>query len=84
MNRITKKNTRWMPNESELVCSRHFVYGRPSLQNPNPTLKLGISEGCQETKESSDMLSINMLPLADSIVRTCASLCNLQPQLIKQ
>ena len=38
----------------------------------------------KEFKILKTICPINMLPLADDIVRTCASLCNLQPPLIKQ
>jgi len=38
----------------------------------------------KEFKILKNILPINMLPLADDIVRTCASLCNLQSPLIKE
>ena len=41
MNRTTAPKTAWTPGQSDLVCSCHFVDGMPTLQNPDPTLKLG-------------------------------------------
>ena len=37
----------------------------------------------KEFKILKNTLSINMLPLVDDIIRTCASLCNIEPPLIK-
>ena len=37
----------------------------------------------KEFKILKNILPINMLSHADSIIRTCAALCNLQPPLIK-
>ena len=48
MNRTTKKNTKWIPGGSGLVCSLHFVDGKPSLQNPNPTLNLGYQKAAKK------------------------------------
>ena len=33
----------WDPKEDDRVCSVHFVDGRPTAENPNPTLKLGYT-----------------------------------------
>ena len=52
MNRTTKKNTKWMPGESDLVCSVHFVDGKPSLQNPNPTLNLGYQKAAKKPRRT--------------------------------
>ena len=52
MNRTTKKNTAWLPGESDLVCSLHFVDGRPSLQNPNPTLDLGYEKAAKKARRA--------------------------------
>ena len=85
MKRTTKKNTKWMPGESDLICSQHFVDGSQHfVENTSYRILIPrISEGCQETKESFEMLPINILPIAD-IVSNCASLWNLQPPLINQ
>ena len=48
MNRTTKKNTKWIPGGSGLVCSLHFVDGKPSLQNPNPTLNFGYQKAAKK------------------------------------
>ena len=48
MNRTTKKNTKWIPGGIGLVCSLHFVDGKPSLQNPNPTLNLGYQKAAKK------------------------------------
>jgi len=41
VNRMTRKQTEWIPGSSDMVCSRHFVDGRPTLENPDPVLNLG-------------------------------------------
>ena len=33
--------TAWTHGESDLVCSWHFNEGKPSIENPNPTINLG-------------------------------------------
>ena len=48
MNRTTKKNTTWILGGSGLVYSLHFVDGKPSLQNPNPTLNLGYQKAAKK------------------------------------
>ena len=52
MNRTTKKNSAWMPGESDLVCSLHFVDGKPSLENPNPTLNLGYQKAAKNPRRA--------------------------------
>lgn len=44
MNRTTKKNTNWKPGQSDMVCSKHFVDGLPTSNNPYPTLQLGYEK----------------------------------------
>lgn len=31
----------WMPNPDDRVCSDHFVQGKPTAANPNPSINLG-------------------------------------------
>lgn len=31
----------WMPNKDSRVCNLHFVDGKPTAENPDPTLQLG-------------------------------------------
>ena len=38
--RETRNKTAWTPGQSDMVCSKHFVDGCPSLENPDPTLEL--------------------------------------------
>ena len=37
----------------------------------------------KEFKILKNVMPVNMLPHADTIIRTCGALCNLQPPLIK-
>jgi len=43
LRRETVKKSAWSPCASDRVCSEHFVDGIPTVENPNPTLKLGYS-----------------------------------------
>ena len=46
--RVLKRQTAdkkpWTPCGSDRVCSDHFVDGEPTVQYPNPTLKLGYEQ----------------------------------------
>ncbi len=44
LRRVKKGNKEWTPGQSDMVCSIHFVDGRPTLENPNPTLDLGYDK----------------------------------------
>lgn len=37
--RVNRKN--WWPTESSRICSRHFVDGKPTNENPCPELEMG-------------------------------------------
>ena len=50
--RETKNKTKWEPKESSRVCSEHFVDGTPTLQNPDPTLKLGYEVKQKATRRT--------------------------------
>ena len=41
LKRVTADNKEWKPCGNDRVCSEHFVDGIPTVENPNPTLKLG-------------------------------------------
>ena len=41
INRKDEKGKNWQPKSDSRVCSRHFPDGRPTSQNPNPTINLG-------------------------------------------
>jgi hypothetical protein len=43
LKRQNDKGRMWMPNKSSRVCSNHFVSGKPTAENPLPTLKLGYN-----------------------------------------
>ena len=38
---MTADNKERKPRGNDRVCSEHFVDGIPTVENPNPTLKLG-------------------------------------------
>uniref|UniRef100_A0A915HJL8 THAP-type domain-containing protein n=1 Tax=Romanomermis culicivorax TaxID=13658 RepID=A0A915HJL8_ROMCU len=42
--RCTGRADYWLPREDDrcFICSEHFVYGRPSLSDPFPTLRLPV------------------------------------------
>ena len=45
MNLTTKRKPAWTPNDNgDMVCSEYFVDGDPSLESPNPNLKLGYEK----------------------------------------
>ncbi len=44
LNQVTKKHTLWQPGSSDMVCSEHFVGGKPTAENPVSTLKLGYEK----------------------------------------
>ena len=52
MRRTTSKNTAWMPGSSDLVCSRHFVDGAPTLNNPDPSLELGYEKPVKKVRRA--------------------------------
>ena len=56
MNRTTARKTAWTPGQSDLVCSCHFVDGMPTLQNPDPTLKLGYTKKNPEKKTRRELI----------------------------
>lgn len=41
MKRETEGKKKWLPGVDDRVCSEHFIDGMPTLENPDPTLKLG-------------------------------------------
>ena len=41
LKRVTADNKEWKPCGNDRVCSEHFVDGIPTVENPNPTVKLG-------------------------------------------
>ena len=51
INRTTKRKTEWTPNDnSDLVCSAHFIDGKPSLSNPDPTINLGYEKPSKKSR----------------------------------
>ena len=43
-NRKDEKGKNWQPKSASRVCSKHFPDGRPTSQNPNPTINLGYKD----------------------------------------
>ena len=41
INRKDEKGKNWQPKSDSRVCSTHFPDGRPTSQNPNPTINFG-------------------------------------------
>ena len=50
MKRTTKRNTAWTPGSSDMVCSKHFINGQPTLANPNPTIELGYEKPAKKAR----------------------------------
>ena len=48
--RTRKGNKEWTPGQSDMVCSKHFVNGRPTLENPNPSLELGYEKPAKKAR----------------------------------
>ena len=44
LRRVGKNNKEWKPGVSDRVCSEHFMDGEPTLNNPDPSLKLGYGK----------------------------------------
>ena len=44
LRQTTKGHKEWTPGQTDMVCSMHFVDGRPTLENPKPTLNLGYDK----------------------------------------
>ena len=41
LKKVTAHIKEWSPCSNDRVCSEHLVDGKPTVENPNPTLKLG-------------------------------------------
>ena len=41
VNRVGSNNKLWEPSKDNRICSLHFADGKPTPENPNPTLNLG-------------------------------------------
>lgn len=50
INRSGKNGKLWSPTKDSRVCSDHFIDGKPSAENPIPTLKLGYRDGPKKAK----------------------------------
>ncbi len=44
LNRTTRRNSNWKPGSSDMVCSKHFVDGIPTVENPFPNIDLGYEK----------------------------------------
>ena len=52
MKRVKDNNKKWIPTESDRVCSEHFVDGEPTQNNPDPTIKLGYEVSMKKTRRN--------------------------------
>ena len=59
MMRTTKRNTVWMQGESDMVCSKQFIHGIPTVENLYPTLNFGYELPFKKARKT---LSNNKLP----------------------
>jgi hypothetical protein len=50
INRQDTSGKNWVPNYDSRVCSKHFVDGKPTAENPNPTLALGYDSTSSSSK----------------------------------
>ena len=51
VNRKDEKGRNWQPKSDSRICSIHFPEGRPTTQNPNPTINLGYTSVANSKKE---------------------------------
>lgn len=49
INRNIKKGKVWVPKNNSRVCSKHFVDGKPTDENPDPTENLGYDFKAKQT-----------------------------------
>ena len=47
---MTRLKTPWTPGSSDLVCSLHFVDGKPTLGNPNPSINVGYEKPAKKAR----------------------------------
>ncbi|WAR01049.1 hypothetical protein MAR_025421 [Mya arenaria] len=52
----------WSPPKYCRVCSRHFVDGEPTLQNPLPTLHLGYDDASKRVKRMNQFEATKHMP----------------------
>ena len=43
INRVNSDKSPWTPGKQSRVCSKHFIDGKPTSDNPFPTLHLGYN-----------------------------------------
>ena len=51
MRRVSGRNIAWIPGESDIVCSEHFVDGPLTVENSDPTLSLRYIAGVKKRRE---------------------------------
>ena len=68
LKRVTADNKEWKPCGNDRVCSEHFVDGIPTVENPNPTLKLGY-----ELKQTKPRRTLFREPLTKKLKKLPAS-----------
>ena len=63
VNRKDEKGRNWQPKSDSRICSIHFPEGRPTIQNPNPTINLGYTSVANSKKERKRPLVRETTPL---------------------
>lgn len=48
-----KTGKNWIPNADDLICSNHFVDGKPTSSFPYPSINLGHRKDCYRRKRSA-------------------------------
>ena len=55
-----KNRTMWNPGQSDMVCSFHFVDGKPSFDNPNPSLNRGYEKPSKRPRRNRARLDLEL------------------------
>ena len=67
VNRKDEKGRNWQPKSDSRMCSIHFPEGRPTIQNPNPTINLGYTSVANSKKERKRPLVRETTPLTKKV-----------------
>ena len=61
----------WTPGQSDMICSKHFADGQPTLANPNPSLDLGYDKPAKKPRRALVRENV-VVPTKPSTSATCA------------